>query len=559
MNSQKSKYCNCQISSNATIFNQNVEYSFCQKCSCILIKSFEGDIHYILKHKHKQEENGLDPINIIKIMKKRTEEAYPNIYNLYNTDAFGSTKNEKSFNTYSKIRKKLILKLQKLMKIFNFYDTIFYETLFLLDTYLSKDITEDMSLKKILYYLIGYFLCVSKIKEIDINEPSLDTFIELEKGIFLSPSKIVDYEIRCIKRINYNLFIYSSYDWMMILFSNGVIFNNEIKNNNDIILVNGHRHSIVNVIKKYAFKLLFNLTIKPIFFKFAPMYLALSLIQLSREKHIESKMIQPKLFIKLINLYGVNYADYQKYYEEIKMEINKENKMDEEDKENKNGNEINKIDKENNIKIKIIRDNNKKNSLIHSDKTFNIFDSNKNLFMAYQKRSRSLAFVNMKKKMKNELTNDKDEKNNEKNIDNMCNSNHYDNSNEQNIHKLNNISKIKSHLVIDCSIDSKNPFISKGIKEKKLLPKFLTKHNILLSSEINEEKNDLKTINIRLSKRKHLSSIKLSQINLCKLNDDKDCKLNKFEQNKQTSITGNNRRNFKFNSNRNLFTGISLH
>ena len=82
------------------------------------------------------------------------------------------------------------------------------------------------------------------------------------------------------------------------------------------------------------------------------MYLALSLIQLSREKHIESKMIQPKLFIKLINLYGVNYADYQKYYEEIKMEINKENKMDEEDKENKKGNENIKIDKENNIKIK---------------------------------------------------------------------------------------------------------------------------------------------------------------------------------------------------------------
>jgi hypothetical protein len=141
----------------------------------------------------------------------------------------------------------------------------------------------------------------------------------------------------------------------------------------------------------------------------------------------------------------------------------------------------------------------------------------------------------------------------------MYNSNHYNNSNEQNIHKLNNISKIKSHLVIDCSIDNKNPFISKGIKEKKLLPKFLTKHNMLLSSEKNEKKNDLKTINIKLSKRKHLSSIKLSQINLCKLNDDKDFKLNIFEQNKQTSITGNNRRNFKFNSNRNLFTGISLH
>ena len=234
-------------------------------------------------------------------MKKRTEEEYPNIYKLYNSDISEKGKNEKSINIYLKHRKTLILKLQKLMKLFNYYDATFFETLFFLDIYLSHDMTEDMSQKKILYYLVGYFLCVIKLKEIDILEPTFESLIGLSKSIYLSKNKIVKYEIICLKRINYNIFSYSPYDWIMILLSNGVIFNCEIENNNEIILIKGHRHSIVNAIKKYSKKLLLSITIKPIFFKYAPMYIALSLIQISREKYIKNYMIKPKLFFNLIN------------------------------------------------------------------------------------------------------------------------------------------------------------------------------------------------------------------------------------------------------------------
>ena len=76
------------------------------------------------------------------------------------------------------------------MKSFDYCDIIFYQTLFFLDTYLSRDITELMPEKTIYYYLIGYFLCALKLKEVDIYEPSFDSFFEIEKGIYLSPNKI---------------------------------------------------------------------------------------------------------------------------------------------------------------------------------------------------------------------------------------------------------------------------------------------------------------------------------------------------------------------------------
>ena len=66
----------------------------------------------------------------------------------------------------------LILVLQKMMKIRNFTDLIFYQCLFYIDFYLSQNMTEDMSEKKILYYLFGYLLCSTKLKETDIYEPN---------------------------------------------------------------------------------------------------------------------------------------------------------------------------------------------------------------------------------------------------------------------------------------------------------------------------------------------------------------------------------------------------
>ena len=325
------KYCNCNKSSDKSILRDDKNHSFCQHCGCVLIKNSGGNIFYTLKTKQKRLPLDLSPISLIRHMKKKTEEDYPYIneeFNIGKDDKYMKEKAVKAINVYLKYRKMLLLKLQKLMKTFDYCDMIFYQCLFYLDTFLSHEITEDFSEKKILYYLIGYFLVAVKFKETDIYEPSLDSFFDLSKGIYLSMDKIAYYEIICLRSINYNVFSYSAYDWISQLISNGIIFNCEVNNNNEIIIVKGHRHSLVNTINKYAIKLLLSLTAKSIFFKFSPMHIALSLIQIAREKYIDPAMINEKLFSKLINLYGFKQNEYKKCYEEIKADlkdINSEN------------------------------------------------------------------------------------------------------------------------------------------------------------------------------------------------------------------------------------------
>ena len=68
-----------------------------------------------------------------------------------------------------------------------------------------------------------------------------------------------------------------------------------------------------------------NITSKNIFIKYSPMYMALSIIQISREKYLDSKRINNDIFNNLINIYGINPNDYKKCYDEIKTEINIEN------------------------------------------------------------------------------------------------------------------------------------------------------------------------------------------------------------------------------------------
>ena len=176
-NTDKSKICNCEIPFNKEILQSHINHSFCEKCGSILIKSVSGNIYYTIKPIKKQKEIELDPITIIKSMKRKTEENFPYIYNSYNyCDSLHNSINEEKLNIYLKNRKTLILNLQKLYKIFDFCDMTFFQCLFYLDTYLRNDIYENMSEKTLLYNLVGYFLCSVKLGEKDICEPRLESF-----------------------------------------------------------------------------------------------------------------------------------------------------------------------------------------------------------------------------------------------------------------------------------------------------------------------------------------------------------------------------------------------
>ena len=336
------KYCNCLVSCNKEILKSNINHSYCNKCGSVLLKDKFGKIYYTLKSKQKIQEIEFNPIDIIRAMKKRTDVEYPYLNKEYNIDDKNDNlkdKKMKSIKLYLKYRKMIIVTLQKYIKMLDYTDSAFYHCLFYTDIIFSHNMSEDISEKIILYYLVGYFLFSSKMEEIDPDVPSLNIFCYPYKKIYLSVKNIYFYEILCLKSIKYNPFIYSAYDWINELISIGIVFNCEIDKNNSIILINGHRHSIINVINKNIMRMLLIITVKNIFLKFSPMYIAFSLIQLSREEYLDKNIINSELFNKLIELYGISFNDYKQCYEEIKEEFEIKKNESSENKEQEESNE----------------------------------------------------------------------------------------------------------------------------------------------------------------------------------------------------------------------------
>jgi len=498
---RQSKICNCHSSTNKDILKSGCNQSFCDKCGCVLLKDSEGNIFYTLKAKQNRLPYDLSPITIIKNMKKKTEEEYPFIYQEFNVnkaDKHIKEKSLKSLNIYLRHRKMLLLKLQKLIKIFDYSDLIFYQCLFYLDTYLSHHMTEDISEKKILYYLVGFFLCSVKTRENDIFEPSLDSFYDLQRGIYLSTEKIAFYEVLCLKKIHYNIFSYSAYDWLTQLNSNGVVFNCEINKDNEIILIRGHRHSVINAINKYAVKLLLDLTSKCLFFKYAPMHTAISLIQIAREKYINKTMIKPKLFYDLIKIYGIDPNDYNRCYEEIKREINENSNPDKDDN--------NKIEEEKQ-NLNIIKENDDFDKIERKESTKNsTFNKHKNIYVPNKIKS-----SNVITRINNNL-----EKNSIKNNDNTV-----ENSKETEIEKSNedkefelSLNEIKSNV----KNKSKNKkFNNPNIKSINHLSIdcssnfFPSNDNLPYMNPISKESNSFLTIKENKNENSHSKNLSLSK------------------------------------------------
>ena len=174
------KVCNCESLFKKAALKSSLNHYFCYKCGNLLLKDLEGNILRTLKSKQDKLYHDLSPIDVIKGMKKKTDENTPFIYESYNinrADKYIFEKSLKSIDIYLKHRKFLLLTLQKMIKIFDYCDIVFYQCLFYLDTYLSHNITdEDISEKELLYYLVGFFLCAVKFKETDTFEPPLDEF-----------------------------------------------------------------------------------------------------------------------------------------------------------------------------------------------------------------------------------------------------------------------------------------------------------------------------------------------------------------------------------------------
>lgn len=307
-------YCLHAKKQNENTLN-NIIYSYCEECGSISIKHNNNFI-YTKKPIQKQKSIEVNPIIIANNMKINQELAYPNINNIYNLDInlIGNDIKEK-ISLYLTKRKLILLYLQDITRKLNYSDLSFYHCLFLVDLYLSHNITEEMDEEELLSILIGFFLITSKYKETDIYEPELINFNNIDTNIVLSMEKILLYETKCLKFINYNFFVYSAYDWINVFISNGYIFEDEIDNKNK---------EYINEIHTYTYKLLIVITPKNIFIKYSPLYLAITLIQICREEKIDKNKINEELFKKMLNLYDINLEDFENCYKAIKTIIIKE-------------------------------------------------------------------------------------------------------------------------------------------------------------------------------------------------------------------------------------------
>ena len=556
------KICNCQISNDNILLKQDFEHSFCEKCGSILLKNINGNINYTIKQKQKQGPYEINPIEIIKTMKKNTEINYPNLNNEFNMSEEELNDVEKanmSIDIYLKYRKMILIVLQKLIKLFDLNDIVFYQCLFYMDYIFSHKMKNEISEKEIIHYLIGYFLCSLKLREIDMGEPPFSCFMSIKEDILISKRKIAYYEILCIKSINYNIYCYSAYDWIFQLIGIGIVFDCEINDSNNIIKINGHRHTIINSINKYALKILLILTLKNVFFKYSPMHIAFSIIQIARERFIDKDLINEELYNKLINLYGIKTDDYKNCYEELKLNISNnfiEKENAEEEKINIRENNINKT------KIKKEKFFIEENKSLSSQKKINKFIpfnksmNQKNLRM--QEIKENSDENNLKEEKNKVFINDKNQ--NQKSKEKIIVADEHINENNKNCdieYKKNKSRKI-NHISIDSkkrlfrSHDSLPVIIHKDISNTRKIKESSGINLIKISTDNKDIYNNLlsnatkpKEINLisNLS-NKSKSNIKGNKINRI-LNKIPSTKKNLFQT--TTNKLKHQKRNYAYN------------
>ena len=505
---------------------------------------------------------------------------------------------EETFEKYKNQRNRVMIYIHKLCTKLKYNDGTFYLTLYLADTYLSRIFSEEITEKELFLIILGFFLISSKYIEDDIFEPELQTFCNIEKNITLSVEEIRASEVLCLTLINYNLFLYSTFDWLNILLDNGILFETEIKDKNEF-----------GNIYIYTQKLLTLITSKIYFCKYSSIQIAFSIIHLSREKYLKNNSEISELLLKLLfSLYGVDFSDYEECYNTIKLDLSENNEDEDEDgkshlnsntsskcsiKSNMKSTEI-KLNKNNHkifndeIKIsnlnssgranrfKIFLNSNKGKKIINTDFNIKLINNNSNSNNKYKLYSSpgQINFLNYKNKNKSTNKNLEFSQNNSIGLfDNKGNKNlspnimnHKNNILNNSFKSSNYIPKEKQQYNVDSYRNDKQLILSRKSQKSNnntlyinYAPKFLIKttgpnvNNINYINNININ-NEIINVYTEPGKKKINDNI-LSGLNLnfCNKIDDNFHTINNKENKnnnyiiKKTSFTINNSNNNQIN------------
>ena len=479
---------------------------------------------------------------------------------------------EDIFDKYSDKRNQILIYIHKLCTKLKYNDNSFYLTLYLVDTYLSRIFEDDIPERDLFLVVLGFFLIASKYIEDDIFEPEFGLFSNIEKSIPLTVDEVISSEIQCLTLVNYNLYVYTVYDWLNILLNNGITFENEVKTKKELEDIN-----------MYTQKLLTLITSKILFCRYTSMEIAFSIVQLSREKYINKNIkLSEKLYKILLSIYGIEFSDYEECYNEIKKDMEENNELEDENDEsmhentnsNLNSLEINMqtstnsktLSKERNNydwenftrknRFKISRDTNNGKKYFKADINNGVGKINKNMKILSSSPEHINTNGQKKKYILKTKNNDYYQNNSIGLLDNIYNNkklspNIMTNTNTTN--SLNNTS-VKScnynhpkHLMINCYRNEQN-IMQNNKKEKNnsntlyvnYAPKFMIRNNATIINNIN-----------------YINNINISNevINLYTGNNNKKLQKNPSSnsnfnykiKNKNNDIKNNNNHNLKNN------------
>ena len=320
------------------------------------IKKKNDDFNTITHNNERQN------YNIIKEIETYPLEIFINLLN--NTMKKTKTTIKKSINPKRKIA---IEKLIKTKKSFNISNKIIHLSIFLMDIILEKTKIYSKTEQILLVCLI------LSIKFLH-NQTELPYFHEIQlqwKNTYLSFENIKILELFCLEKVNYDLNIVTPVDFLEYFECKGLIFIDDIKDNNRNYINQRIIHSKLN---EYLAKIMSKVS----YLSIDPLEIACVCICLTRE----SFNIKEKWHKFMSDCYNINFYDFENTYIKVKEIISDNYKRVELNILNNNNyghSYLNNINNINNTNNNFNNVNNTNNNINNINKGYPCFRDNSNL------------------------------------------------------------------------------------------------------------------------------------------------------------------------------------
>ena len=476
-NTKRVKKCSHKIITEKLLLISSA-YFYCYKCGKLIIvknlKMYESITEGKLEY---------NPIKVINQM-------------ILNQEKNINSKKKYISDIYIKNRDLFIYYIKQFCRIINNSKSNFFNCLHLMDSYLIHELKEQITKRNIILITLEFFLVSLKFNEIDLYEPKLNKFCKIDKDIVVSENEIRNYEIKCLKIIDYNIINYSAYDWLKTLNKVGYAFNNRINKLK------------FEQIKDKQKLILRRIIYSDILYRYDSFIIALSIIHLSMDNTFYTDKTSKELFDLFLTIFSKKFSDYEDCYKDIKIFIlNDFSQTKNEDEKNSiNLNERNGREKESDkliskklihlLKSMMNKDKNK-SKIIDYNKLSNKYNTLRKIVQRdeYSKRSNIERYISKVKKI--------NKKQYSKNISKDLFS----------IPLLNNIDSQK-HLTIDCTNNKIESINISNIPQNSVLSNSIQNNN----SNIISKKHLIKDKNINHLLKKSKTSLSQSPNNCFKEN-----------------------------------------